>query len=90
MHPNSMHFRQKISFKSALEICTPISGHSKTSVPSGGAALVITFTDILINCFSYEAFSLAFILMPCYVIQLLLKLFFTSKYCATVYAKKVV
>ena len=27
MHPNFMHFCRKISFKSALEIFTPVSGH---------------------------------------------------------------
>ena len=29
MCPNFMHFRQKISFKSALEIFNPVSGHSR-------------------------------------------------------------
>ena len=31
-HPNFMHFSQKISFKSALEIFTPISGHLRTAL----------------------------------------------------------
>ena len=30
MHPNFMHFREKINFKSALEFFTPVSGHSRT------------------------------------------------------------
>ena len=32
MHPNFMHFRQKISFKTALEIFTTVSGHLKTTL----------------------------------------------------------
>ena len=32
MHPNFVHFRQKISFKRALENFTPVSGHSKTAL----------------------------------------------------------
>ena len=30
MNPNFMHFRRKISFKIALEIFTPVSGHLRT------------------------------------------------------------
>ena len=32
MHPNFMCFRQKISFKSALKIFTPVSGHLRTAL----------------------------------------------------------
>ena len=32
MHPNLMHFRRKISFKSALEIFIPVSEHSRTAL----------------------------------------------------------
>ena len=32
MHPNFIHFRQKISFKSALEIFSPVNGHSRTAL----------------------------------------------------------
>ena len=33
MHPNFMHFRKKNKlFKSALEILTPVSGHSRTAL----------------------------------------------------------
>ena len=32
MHPNFMHFRQKISFKNALEIFTPVSGQLRTAL----------------------------------------------------------
>ena len=31
MPPNFMHFRQKISFKYALEIFTPVNGHLRTA-----------------------------------------------------------
>ena len=31
MHPDFMHFRQKISFKNALEIFSPVSGHLRTT-----------------------------------------------------------
>ena len=31
MHPNFMHFRQKISFKCALEIFTPVNGYLRTA-----------------------------------------------------------
>ena len=32
MHPNFMQFRQKISFKTALEIFTPVSEHLRTAL----------------------------------------------------------
>ena len=32
MHPNLLHFRQKISFKSALEILTPVSRHLRIAL----------------------------------------------------------
>ena len=32
MHPNFVHFHQKISFKSTLEIFTPVSGHLRIAL----------------------------------------------------------
>ena len=32
IHPNFIHFCQKISFKSALEIFTPVRGHLRTAL----------------------------------------------------------
>ena len=32
MHPNFMHFRQKISFKSVLESFATVSGHLRTAL----------------------------------------------------------
>ena len=32
MHPDFMHFRQKVNFKSALEIFTSVSGHWRTGL----------------------------------------------------------
>ena len=32
MHPNFMHFRQKLSFKSALEFFNPVSEHLRTAL----------------------------------------------------------
>ena len=32
MQPNVMHLSQKVNFKIALEIFTPVSGHLKTAI----------------------------------------------------------
>ena len=41
-----MHFRQKISFKSALEIFTPVSGHLRTALKTV-RQLVLLFSKLL-------------------------------------------
>ena len=50
MHPNFMHFRQKISFKSVLEICTPVSGHLRTAL---NLLLFVNFNDRFSWCLFY-------------------------------------
>ena len=43
MHPNLMHFHQKINFKSVLEIFTPVSGHLRTALMYKVGVIWLTF-----------------------------------------------
>ena len=49
MHPNFMHFRQKISFKSALEIFIPVNGHFRIALKGSRMEWGMFSVEIFLN-----------------------------------------